>query len=158
MYVGKLISSMADLFIFDSCVVSVYWQQSSSMGRGTWHYSFARISLWSPDFHVCFCLWSESCTTIFVFDQDFQFFVFLCSCNFPFYELTFGGKFQLCFFRYFNFFTSVFFLNDNLILASRFYICMELEAKPELLKHMQVYLELTCDGFFCCPTDKQTPV
>ena len=147
---------MADLFIFDSCVVSVYWQQSSSMGRGTWHYSFGRISLWSPDFHVYFCLFdyflslsliktfSFSCSSVHV---TFRFTSLLSAVNFSFAFLDISIFSPLCFF-----------LNDNLILASRFYICMELEAKPELLKHMQVYLELTSDGFFCCPTDKQTPV
>ena len=42
-------------------------------------YSFERFYLWSSDFHVYFCLWSESCTPIFVCGLYFKF-SFACSC------------------------------------------------------------------------------
>ena len=92
--------------------------------------------------------------------------MFLCLCDFQFCELTLGGKVQFCLFKFFvnnksrlfNLVCCFQFLRDlpvsayfNLkplsfcydsLLALCFYFCMELNAKPELLKHIQVLNEL----------------
>ena len=82
-----------------------------------------------------------------------------------FCELTFGGKVQFCLFKFsmsnksclFNLVCCFQFLRDlplsaylifchcrsfDSLLALCFYFCMELNGKPELLKHMQILNEL----------------